>query len=64
MSLISPHASNQLSYKNQCSGGVPCDKCVANSQPKLWIVPCVKADFFEMVESGPFFICELLPFMF
>lgn len=55
---------NQYPYNSQCSGGFPCKSCLKASKSKIWKGPCVKADFLDMVQSGPYFACRSLPFTF
>ncbi|KAG4282401.1 hypothetical protein FPRO06_09074 [Fusarium proliferatum] len=38
-----------------CAGGIPCDACLSLRKPRLWKVPCTKAQFLEIIESGSFF---------
>lgn len=44
----------------QCSGETPCSTCVEQSKTMIVEQPCVKADFFQIVESGTCnYICML-----
>jgi hypothetical protein len=38
--------------KKKCSGETPCTTCIEQSKSMIFEQPCVKADFFQIVESG------------
>ncbi|KAF5529384.1 hypothetical protein FMEXI_14193 [Fusarium mexicanum] len=38
-----------------CAGGIPCKACLSLRKPRLWKVPCTKAQFLDIIESGSFF---------
>ncbi|KAF5633307.1 uncharacterized protein FTJAE_7204 [Fusarium tjaetaba] len=38
-----------------CVGGIPCKACLGLRKPRLWKVPCTKAQFLDIIESGSFF---------
>jgi hypothetical protein len=45
--------------KKKCSGDSPCTTCTEQAKTMVFAQPCVKADFFQIVESGTCnYICE------
>ncbi|KAH7400629.1 hypothetical protein DE146DRAFT_735692 [Phaeosphaeria sp. MPI-PUGE-AT-0046c] len=39
----------------KCQGGFPCTACVKGGTPKLWITPCTKAEFFDIIMAATYF---------